>query len=167
MIPSSSLSRRKASCSTNRVTKACFPTNSSHLRLDPSFRPVALTPSPPCSLLEVYYEVFIRVVILISRYGDRSPALAKERADPPSCALLPRGEGSGPGASVSPVPSFPESCWDSVVFKLLHQSVCSHHWIQKLVGGASVGRWTNKQTVLLPKCCFLRQPCKKEIARLF
>lgn len=154
----------------NRATKACFPANSSHLCLDPSFRPVTLTPSPPSSFLEVYYEVFIRVVILISRYDDQSPALTKERADPPRCALLPRGEGSGLGASVSPVPSFPEICWESVIFETSAPSPkCLQSPLDSKAGGggASVGRWTNKQTVFLPKCCFLRQSCKKEIGSLF
>ena len=169
MIPNFSLSRQKASCSINRVTKACFPTDSSHLCLDPSFRSVTLTPSSPSSLLKVYYEVFIRAVIHIYKYDDWSPAVTKEHVEPLSCALLSCGEASGLSASVSPVPSFPETCWDSVIFETSAASLkCLQSPIDSKAGGGSLsGRWTDKQTVLLPKFCCLRQPCKKEIARLF
>lgn len=103
MIHNFSLSRQKASCSMNRVTEACFPADSSHLCLNPSFRSVTLISTSPSSLLKVYYEVFTRVVIHVYKYDDWSLAVAKTQVELLSCALLSCGEGSGLSASVSPL----------------------------------------------------------------
>jgi len=113
----------------NRVTKVCFPTDSSHLCLDPSFRSVTLPPFSPSSLLKDYYEVFIRAVIHIYKYDDWSPAMAKEHVEPLSCALVPHGEGSGLTASVFPLSQVSLRIAELPLFlrpQLPHQSVCNH-----------------------------------------